>query len=53
MIRNPEATDEVVIVLQENRLVLRVVDGLQDYLSLRIRFSQNTKKGLIRKAVPC
>ena len=44
MVRNPEAIDEVVELLQENGLVLKVVNGLQDYISCEIRFSQNMKK---------
>ena len=39
MDRNLDKIDEVVELLQENRLILKVIDGWQDYLSSEIRFS--------------
>ena len=43
MVGNIEAIDEASTAFKENRLVLKIVDGLQDYLSCDVRFS-GTKK---------
>ena len=45
MIGNTAAIDEMVKLLQTNGLVLKVVDGLQDYLSRKIKFLHHKKKG--------
>ena len=39
--RNPEAIDEVIAALKENGLVLKLLEGLQDYLSYKVRLSSN------------
>ena len=49
MIGNPGAIKEVVELLQKNGLVLSMIDELQDYLSYKIKFSQDKKT---RSAIP-
>ena len=44
IVGNPEAMDEAVKLLQENRLVIKAIDGLQNYLSCKEKFSQNKKR---------
>ena len=44
MIGNVEAIDGAITSLKENRLVLKIVEGLQDYLSCKIKFSMDKKR---------
>ena len=43
-IGNPEEIDEAIEVLKENGLVLKIVVGLQDSFSCKVRFSVNKKR---------
>ena len=44
MVGDVEAIDEGIAALKENGLVLKIVEGLQDYLSCGVRFSINKKR---------
>ena len=44
VVRNPKAIDEAIESLWETDLVLKVVEGLQDYLSWKVRFSSNNNR---------
>ena len=44
MVGDIEAIDEPILALEENGLVLKIMEGLQDYLSCKIRFSKNKKR---------
>ena len=44
MVGNHKTLDKVARLCQENGLVLKVIDRLQNYLSCEVRFSQDKKK---------
>ena len=44
MVGNVEAIDNTITALKNNGLVLTVVEVLQDYLSSKIKFSENEKR---------
>ena len=44
MVGNPEGINEAVKLLQENVLVLKVIYGLQDYVSYEMQFLQDNMK---------
>ena len=44
MVNNIEAIDKVIAALKKNGLVLKVVKGLQVYLSCKIKFSMDKKR---------
>ena len=43
MVEGVEANDVTIVALRENRLVLKIVEGLQDYSSCKVRFSMDKK----------
>ena len=45
MVGDIEAIGDAITALEENRLVLRIMERLQDYLSCEIKFSAD-KRGL-------
>ena len=44
MVGNMKAIDETIAALKNNGLVLKVVQGLQDYLSCEIKVSENKQR---------
>ena len=44
MVSDVEATENTITALKNNRLVLKVVEGLQDYLSHEIKFSPDERR---------
>ena len=44
MIRNSEAIDDAMTALKEDGLVLKAVEGLQDYLFCKVKFSADRMK---------
>ena len=50
MVRYVEAIHDVTAAFKENRLVLKIFEGLQDYLSCEINFFIGQKDGLVRTA---
>ena len=57
MVGNVEAIDDAITALKNNGLELKVMEGLQDYLSCKIKFSNDKKSAwlgqphLIKKLV--
>ena len=49
MIGNPEVRDKRKFKCFKNRLSLKVVDGLKDYLSCEVRISQDMKRAWLCK----
>ena len=49
MVGNVKAIDDIITVLKENGLVLKIMEGLQDYYSCKIIFN-GQKEGLGRSA---
>ena len=47
MIGNVEAINNSIAALKKNGLVLKIVEGLQEYLSCEVKFSTDKKKALI------
>ena len=43
MVGNAEAIDEAIEALQKNGLVLKIVEGQQNYLSFKVGFSLDKK----------
>ena len=43
MIRDVEAIDDAITALKEYGLVLKVIEGLQDYLSCEVKFSKDKR----------
>ena len=43
MIGDKTMIDDAILVLKNKELVLKVMEGLQDYLSCEIKFSENKK----------
>ena len=44
MVGGVEAIDDAISSLKENELVLKIMEGLQDYLSCKIKFSKDKKR---------
>ena len=44
MIKDVEVIDEAIIALNETGLVLKVMKGIQDYLSCKVKFSKDKKR---------
>ena len=44
MLGYDESMDNVISALKNDRLVLKVMEGLQDYLSCKIKFSEGKKR---------
>ena len=44
MVGNPEAIDEVVELLQQNGFVLKVINGIHDYLSCKMKLLKDKKE---------
>ena len=44
MVANKAAMDDAILALKNKGLVLKVVEGLQDYLSFEIKISDDTKR---------
>ena len=49
MVDDVKAIDNAVIALKNNGLVLKIVEGLQDYLFCKIKFSDDKKSGQLRQ----
>ena len=49
MIDDVEAINDAIIALKENRLVLKIVKGLQDYLSCEVKIFQLIKRAWLRQ----
>ena len=49
MIGDIEATGQVITTLEEIGLVLKVMEGLQDYLSCKVKFSKDEKRAWLRQ----
>ena len=47
MVGNPEEIDEAIEAPQKNGRVLNAMQGLQDYLFCKVRFSSNKKEGVV------
>ena len=47
MVGDNETIDEAVELLQKNWLLLKVIGGLQNYLSCQTKFPQDEKKALL------
>ena len=43
MVGDVEAIDQLIAALKENKLVLKIMKGLQDYLSCEVKFSGKKK----------
>ena len=44
MVGNAEAIDEAIEALQKNGLVLKIIEGQQNYLSFKVGFSLDKKR---------
>ena len=44
MVGESEAVDEVIVILKENGLVLKELEGLQDSLSCKVKFLKDEKR---------
>ena len=47
MVGNPDEIDAAITALKENELVLKVVKGLQDYLSCKVEFLLDKKRACL------
>ena len=49
MIDNVKAIDNAILTLKNNGLILQVVEGLEDYLFFKIKFSDNKKRACLEQ----
>ena len=50
MVGDVKAIDDAISALKNNGLVLKVMEGLQDYLSCKIKFSKDKKSAWLGKS---
>ena len=48
MVGDVKVIDNAIVALKNNGLVLKVMEGLHDYLSCDIQFSEDEKRVLLR-----
>ena len=51
MIGDVTAINGTITALKENRLLLKIVKGLQDYLSCKVKFSRDKKRAWLGQTI--